>query len=193
MTTFTDSTGKKRQGIEVACATCGQLFQSRSDQVRKFCSLECRSAAAKTEVKLSCASCGDEFVRTPSKLKCSRSGIYFCSRKCKDDAQRLGEIEAILPSHYGTSSCRNSEFYRKVYKSHYGDLRCGRCGYDEFECGIDIHHLDGCYTNNEKENLFALCAPCHRALHNKLWGFGEIGITVALQATFTSSSLVGST
>lgn len=122
-----------------------------------------------------CTNCGKNFCRVASKLKNSKSGLAFCSRGCKDKSQRLGGISAIMPAHYGTSNSRNSIAYRRLYKDFYGvNLICWRCNYQEFECGLDIHHIDGNPLNNEKKNLICLCACCHRGLHNKRWELKEI-------------------
>jgi len=170
-----EKNGKKRKACEVQCLCCESKFLAAEKEVKrgkaKYCSLECKNNARKNRVQLVCAQCDKEFERTPSKMAYSKSGLNFCSRECKDKAQRIGGIQAIMPSHYGTAESRARKVYRRLYKESHeiDELSCERCGYCEFECGIDIHHLDEDYTNNSKENMKALCAPCHRALHLGLW------------------------
>lgn len=176
MESFIDKSGKKRDGIKVLCLRCGKEFSSRADQVGKYCSNKCYIASRTKKVEVKCASCNANVYKTPTQLKNSKSGLYFCSRRCKDNSQKLGGIEAIMPPHYGKSlSNRNSEYYRKQYKllNNLEQLICERCSYCEFECGIDIHHIDNNSNNNDKNNLKALCSPCHRALHLGLIDLGS--------------------
>ncbi len=166
MEEFTDKSGKKRKAIVVNCNQCGLEFATREDQPGKYCSTICSGLGRRKRVRVNCASCGNVIQKIKSKLVCSKSGLYFCNRKCKEEAQKLGGIQSIMPSHYGTTN-----HHREIYKreNHSNELKCERCGYDEFECGIDIHHLDGNHANNTLSNLMPLCSPCHRALHAKLW------------------------
>lgn len=40
---------------------------------------------------------------------------------------------------------------------------CERCGFQALDpCQIDLDHRDGEPSNNEDENLWSLCANCHR-------------------------------
>jgi endogenous inhibitor of DNA gyrase (YacG/DUF329 family) len=171
---FIDSNGRKRCGILVNCKSCGKEIPTRIDQLQQYCSKECSTEARKHRIKLECAACGKSFDRTQSKTKNSKSGLQFCSRECKDESQQLGPdgIKAIQPVHYGTA-CRASSTYRRIYKRHHKikKLKCVRCGYDEFECGLDIHHKDEDCSNNDIDNLISLCSCCHRGLHNKKWKF----------------------
>lgn len=174
---FIDKSGRKRTGIEAKCLTCGLAFGTRVDQPQKYCSRQCRDEARTNREELVCDCCSKKFFRKKSGLKYSRSGFRFCSLECKNKSQRIGGITEIMPPHYGTSTAdRDPRIYRRIFKSEWGadNLNCMRCGYSEFECGIDIHHLDGDSRNNEKSNLVSLCSPCHRALHFKHWNIDEI-------------------
>lgn len=174
---FTDSEGRKRKGFLTNCGSCGKSFPTRIDQPAKYCSAVCRGSAFRKVVEVCCGHCGKVILKKPSALRCSRSGYFFCDRNCKEDAQRAGLIKEILPPHYGTSSGGHSEQYRKYYKECSGDTKliCKRCGYSEFECGVDIHHINENRKDNSFENLKPLCACCHKALHNGLWKLGDLG------------------
>lgn len=165
--------GVRRRAIKKTCALCNESYLERASRSRpsKFCSPKCRQEASKKRVKAECAECGKEFYITLSKAKHAKSGYNFCTRKCKDLSQRVGsKLDAMLPKHYGTAS-RSRDVYRRIYKEtrFVEKIVCERCGYCEFECGVDIHHRDGNKSNNQKENLVALCSPCHRALHYGYW------------------------
>jgi hypothetical protein len=163
METFIDAEGRQRKGVFTNCKCCKKSFLTRVDQRRKYCSVECSRKGRKKQVDLTCGFCDKKFQRQKSKVK-SKSGFYFCSRDCKDKAQKLGGIEAIMPDHYGTAKISD---YRNLFESH--ELVCSRCGYDEFESSVDIHHIDENRENNDKKNLIPLCVCCHRALHGGKW------------------------
>lgn len=161
---FVDKCGKNRLGFYKNCAFCNNQFISRIDQPRKYCSEACSKFGRRKRVQLSCASCNKSFERKKCGLVNSKSGLYFCCRNCKDNAQKLGGIKEIQPSHYGTST---QPKYRHLFEEK--DLICSRCGYNEFASSVQIHHKDKNRDNNTKENLMPLCANCHLAYHNNLW------------------------
>ena len=164
---FIETNGKRRIGIEVVCAECDIKFITRAMRPYKCCSKECSYKWREKKEIVNCAKCKNKFAITPSKKKNSKSGLYFCSRKCKDEAQRIGGIREIMPPHYGIG--KSQKVYRGFFKNE--ELVCKRCGYNEFiEC-VDIHHIDENKENNNRNNLVPLCACCHRALYSKLWSF----------------------
>jgi hypothetical protein len=167
--TFIDSCGKTRQGIMVFCKSCQQEFVTRKTSPATYCSVACRGKGRRNSVEQICQHCDKKFERSKSHACLGKHGIVFCSRACKDAGQTY--IKEIMPPHYGTSKERNPQHYRNCYRRFHNveKLSCQRCGYDEFECGIDIHHLNGDWRDNTEKNLISLCAPCHRALHLKLW------------------------
>jgi endogenous inhibitor of DNA gyrase (YacG/DUF329 family) len=77
---FTDTTGAKRRGMNVACVVCEGYFVTRIDQPRKYCSKRCQYIGQQTRVILACAMCGKQFERKPSARVHSRSGLFFCNR-----------------------------------------------------------------------------------------------------------------
>lgn len=167
------SDGKKRKAIRIVCENCSKetLQRIRRKSVGRFCSKDCASTYhGKTHsVDVVCKWCSKQFRKRLSNLPKSKSGLYFCTRACKDEAQKLGGIKEIQPPHYGTSTIVD---YRAKFDSE--DLVCTRCGYNEFRCAIDIHHIDKNRDNNDIANLVPLCSCCHMSLHRGAWKIEEI-------------------
>jgi len=108
-----------------------------------------------------CKFCGKEFYRADSKKKCSKSGLFFCSRECKDLAQRIGGLKEIQPSHYG----RVLSDYRLLAKREKPSECCERCGYGKVPGILQVHHKDRNRLNNSIDNLEIICPNCHQEEH----------------------------
>lgn len=166
-----DKEGKKRKAVKIICEYCGKEFLKPERFIKKhkhdFCSKQCSYNFQKTSIKLTCAYCGKEFERKPSKLACSKSGIYFCSRQCKDEAQKINnEFKAIQPSHYGitkhTDYTPQHVYQRICFSKH--QHKCCICGEEKI---IAVHHYDNNHNNNEISNLIPLCPTHHCYIHSK--------------------------
>ena len=107
-----------------------------------------------------CAQCGTDFYKRPSGFKNSKSGLYFCSRACKDNAQCLGGVSEIHPPHYGTALNGTPSTYRRIAFLTQPKV-CSACGYDTHPEILEVHHKDRDRTNNDPENLVVLCKNCH--------------------------------
>lgn len=161
-----------RPSIIISCEYCDQPTLVHKREILRgngrFCSLRCSARyhakhRPKPEPNVKCAHCGETFYKTDSKLKKSKSGLYFCCREHKDLAQRIGGIKEIMPPHYGVGDHAD---YRKLALGHYGGS-CGRCGFDKNLAGLVVHHKDRNRSNNKIPNLEVLCANCHAIEH---WG-----------------------
>lgn len=137
----------------------------------KFCSRSCSSKFTKWKLSKDiqpnciCAICNISFYRSPSDLKQSKSGIYFCSKKCKGQAQRLGSgFESMLPSHYGASRGIESNNYRNKALAFY-EHKCDVCNWNTYPEVLEVHHKDNNSKNNTLENLQILCPTCHDVNH----------------------------
>jgi 5-methylcytosine-specific restriction endonuclease McrA len=153
--------------------SCKKMFSASLREVNrgngKFCSKECclefirlKRCKPKTPNCI-CSTCKKGMYRTPSKKKNSKRGHLFCSRLCKEEAQRLdsdNRIEAIMPPHYGT----NSKEYRAIAFRH-KNAECESCGYDRYEDVLEVHHIDHDRQNNSVSNLKILCPTCHQEEH----------------------------
>jgi hypothetical protein len=157
--------------IKQNCLQCHKEFDARSQDVNrgfgKYCNQSCaslyqKSHELKPEPNVNCARCGVKFYMNDSKKKNSKSGLFFCSRAHKDAAQKVGGIQAIQPSHYGTGDPVNT--YRRVIFAIKPKV-CERCGYDKHEAAIIVHHKDRNRQNNDISNLEVLCAICHAIEH----------------------------
>jgi len=143
--------GRPRWMIYSECRECGSRFLHPPHRTRKYCSKKCSELARRDRLVVSCLNCGIEFERTESKV----GELNFCSRECKDNAQRV-EVGLIAPSHYKGGAYA----YRKKALLYYGPT-CNRCSFEEDERLLDVHHIDGDRKNNVIENLEVLCVMCH--------------------------------
>lgn len=150
------------------CLNCGKDFKTLVKEVKrgngKFCSLKCSSRFIwkNQPIKLAngiCSYCGKHFFRSPSKLSQSKYGLTFCSRNCKDSAQRIGGLKPL-------------QKYNKKYCSQYRIValrelpnQCNRCGYSEHPQILVVHHKDHNRKNNTISNLEILCPNCHACEH----------------------------
>lgn len=155
-----DTCGKNRLFCNISCNTCNSVFKRQKRQVTThFCSSFCANIAKGLYVKLACDHCSDEFYKLKSKLAGSKSGKYFCGRKCKDLAQKY--MLEIQPDHYGTGDGVHS--YRRLALANLPNI-CGSCGYSNI-LALEVHHKDRDRANNDISNLEILCANCHSIKH----------------------------
>lgn len=105
------SDGKKRPSVTIDCKNCFKKHTTRKRKKRQsqFCSIKClyEFKAKNNSIEVDCAWCKKKHQKKKSRLPRSKSGLYFCSRQCKNAAQRIGGIKEIMPPHYGTGKKRN--------------------------------------------------------------------------------------
>lgn len=108
-----------------------------------------------------CLNCGKEFEHRKT------SKNLFCDAHCQQEFYykeyikkwKNGE-ELGLKGEYGISK------YIKRYLLEKHNYKCEKCGWGEKNkftetIPLEIHHIDGDYTNNKEENLQVLCPNCH--------------------------------
>jgi len=160
---------------KINCLNCDKEVYIENKEIArgfgKFCNRKCSGEFKHKNVKppepnVKCAHCEKLFYLCESKQACSKSGLFFCCREHKDAAQRIGGITEIMPPHYGTGSPENT-YRNKVFFTLNRPKVCERCGYDENEAAIIVHHKDRNRMNDTEENLEVLCCNCHAIEH---WG-----------------------
>ena len=155
--------------ISKSCEFCGQPFLAKLSEVKRgygrYCSRSCSAKHKEAKVRQQrqlnsvCASCNKAFYRSPSKKERSKSGLLFCSRRCKDIAQRIEGLQEIHPSHY-----KGSFVSRQLALRQYG-TQCSRCGYNRCIGILEVHHKNRDRSDNRLENLEVLCPTCHCEEH----------------------------
>lgn len=154
----------------IKCLECKKEKEVRTSEILrgfgKFCSMSCSAKHThriKKEKRINnckCSYCNIEFYKSESSKKQSKSGLFFCNRSCKDNAQRLGGLKEIQPPHYNTGVHN----YRSIAYRKYRRI-CNRCGYKDHPEILQVHHKDRNRNNNKVENLEILCPNCHQIEH----------------------------
>lgn len=162
--------GKPRKLYSKKCQICGTDMLVPKHIDKKYCSITCRGKAIAQDIEYDCAQCGKKFISNKSRVLNSKSGLLFCSRVCKDVAQRIGGINEIMPPHYGNG--KGAHDYQTRAKSFYGNV-CSECGiadvWNNKPIILDVHHIDGNRQNNDIVNLKVLCPNCHRQAEMEKW------------------------
>lgn len=163
-----DSSNRKRDFVEFICDECSALHIKQKRWLKidgNFCSIKCSSLnkRKKSRIEVSCELCKKVFLKKKASIANSKSGLFFCSRKCKDEGQKLiNNLKNVWPAHYGTGDGVGD--YRKIAFGFY-ENRCYDCGYKEYLQILQVHHKDMNRTNNSVENLQILCPNCHMKIH----------------------------
>lgn len=153
--------------IKVKCLVHNYEFETsyenlaRKNRAHHVCPLCQKEDLNKNKIKCVCDYCGKEYYISPSR---DTSEFHFCSRECKDSAQRLAsgsKFDNLRPEHYGQTngiaSYRTRAFYSYPHQ-------CAVCGWAEDEEILEVHHIDEDRQHNNIENLIILCPNCHRKL-----------------------------
>lgn len=189
-----------RKKVQTECFKCKKVFLKDESEVKRnnklgrkiFCSLSCASnhnhPVTIKQPNVECAFCKKMFYKNNSKKKNSKSGVYFCSRKCKDEAQKIKNGFTFLhPSHYKDG---NSEYRKRALEEL--PNKCDICGYDKYVEILQVHHKDRNRSNGSLENLQVLCPNCHEEEHlrNNDGRYGPLvkkAITLDLQSGISGS------
>lgn len=161
--------------------SCNTPFYAPKHVDKKYCCRSCARLGSRTRVVVVCDWCSKPFETTPGKLRRSKKGLHFCTRSCKDTAQRIGGLNGLHPPHYGTGTGEGTNYREQAFRI-YG-ARCNSCGYSEDPRMLDVHHIDSNRKNNSIRNWQVLCVWCHalktRGVPEHQW-VGNYGTIVQL-------------
>lgn len=152
--------------VLLRCLVHDHLFKMKWDAIRKgtnphhVCPICKQEDIISKKHFVSCDYCGKKYSLPKNKLL--SYDFHFCSRACKDSAQRINSGEkfnALRPDHYGQVKTK----YREVAFRNFSH-KCLACGWDEDTDILEVHHIDEDRSNNSLENLVILCPTCHRKL-----------------------------
>lgn len=106
-----------------------------------------------------CLNCGKELNFSHKTLFCNNSCHMEYRRKNYIERWKNGEKNG-MSGKYGLSK------YIRNYLLEKHNYKCEICGWGEenqhtHTIPLEIHHIDGDYTNNKEENLQVLCPNCH--------------------------------
>lgn len=165
-----DWDGKLRTLYKKECLFCFSTYWIPKKELTRSrtCSRSCTNKLKTKEhtKEINCSFCNIKYTISISRLN-NKSGLNFCTRKCKDLAQRREGIEGFSSGPVMTSG--NSIFYRKLALRNFAN-KCFICNYNEDVRMLDVDHIDNNRKNNSLDNLQILCVWCHALKTRSKWG-----------------------
>ena len=153
----------RRTKVTIECNKCGYNWEITPASVMydntgysfKGCP-ECKY------ITVVCAECGKKFKRLKTQVDKSKTGLVFCSIQCGNKYKNRAVINT-----------QNSNDYRRNAFLAYPH-KCAKCGYDEDERILEVHHIDENRNNNDITNLIILCPNCHKKVSLHLYTLDEL-------------------
>jgi hypothetical protein len=145
------------------CQNCQKVFWA-IDIRSKFCSHSCAASFnnkgkirnGKSYKKVPCLNCGNIFNQ-------KRHKEDFCSRNCFVDFQRKEKIKRFLNSELNDKQVRTKLIREYLIKKQNGV--CTICKHPPLHnkkpLVFIVDHIDGVFTNNNPENVRAICPNCN--------------------------------
>jgi predicted nucleic acid-binding Zn ribbon protein len=126
-------------------------------------------------------------VRTRVKMKTFGNCLYcgaplnhkgkYCTNACMGkyvsesyynetiNAWKLGKLQKCLKANKTVINPIKKYLLKKF------NYRCGKCGWGEInpitgKSPLEVHHIDGDFTNNNEDNLMVICPNCHSLTAN---------------------------
>lgn len=166
--------GCKRTGIDKICDACNKKYYVSGWRLKRgnsrFCSTKCQNHIQYEKSKHKCKGCGKDFESSP----CRIGKRIYCSKECRWSEDSKKEIcqkelrrERIRKYRESGKVPKNGMQLRK-YAFMHKEKECQICRFNEFDCCLDIHHVDSNPNNNSLENLAVLCVMCHRKVHRNI-------------------------
>lgn len=148
----------------VECQFCKKDFYVKNRYLElgwgKYCSRICRSKGQLRGKSFHCLICSIEIYRSPSEIEHSKSGKFFCGKRCQT---RWKNSKAIGEKHPNWLS--GIRVYRDILIRSGIEQICARCFEDDKRVLI-VHHIDHNRQNNAQSNLIWVCLNCHYLIHH---------------------------
>lgn len=107
-----------------------------------------------------CAYCGVKMERKIYASKLEDFGAFMRRKYCCRDCMRKNFVKTNAA--YQNNREAHASARKLVYLIDEREKVCEICGSTK---NIDVHHKDGDFHNNSKENLMLVCRSCHMKLH----------------------------
>lgn len=127
----------------------------------KYCSIECRSKGQLKGKNVNCFLCNKEIYRPPLSIKRSKSGKFFCNKKC----QTIWRNKILFIGEKHANWIHGKSAYRRILKASGSLQMCALCNTSDNRV-IIVHHIDKNRNNNTISNLIWLCNNCHYLVHH---------------------------
>lgn len=150
--------------VVVSCKRCGKKFGVKPSHVAigygKYCSRKCAQLAQRTGKEVNCDECGKQAYRTPKMFQRTKSGKFFCTKRC----QTLWRNKLYIGEKH-TNYKHGRATYRSAIARSGAKKECMLCKTTDFRV-LAVHHIDKNRQNNAIENLAYLCHNCHYLVHH---------------------------
>ena len=148
----------------VKCKICETEFYIKPSHQKlgwgKYCSNICRTKSQFNGKGVKCYICNKDVYRSNAKLKRSRSGKYFCTKKC----QTLWRNSIYIEDRSANWTNGRSS-YRKIMTRRDLISICALCNLSDTRVLV-IHHKNRNREDNSISNLTCLCLNCHFLVHH---------------------------
>lgn len=148
----------------VKCTLCNNEFYVKPSHQKfgwgKYCSIVCRSKSQFNGKYVNCFICNKRAYRSHDKLKSSKSGKYFCTKKC----QTLWR-NSIYVEDRSSNWKDGGASYRKIMNRRDLISKCAVCNTTDSRLLV-IHHRNRNRKDNTLSNLISLCLNCHFLVHH---------------------------
>lgn len=162
---FNKNENRNRLHVLVVCSFCQKEIWKDKRYIKStkhfFCNREHKNKFFQKREEVICSHCGKKFEITPSRKLKSKCNLFFCSKKCKSNEQKIGGKINISNYREGRSVYRDIAF--RTYEP-----KCEICNYSEFIEILQVHHIDENRENNNPDNLMILCPICHAKITMKI-------------------------
>jgi hypothetical protein len=144
------------------CANCGEAIKFEVRNINYFCSHSCSAIKSNPNryEKRYCKNCGKQCTGYKNQIYCSRECQYLYKNAEAIEKWLKGEWDGLTPSGKWLSNIIRDYLLKEA------NYTCEECGWNKINprtkiCPVCVHHKDGNYKNNKKENLQVLCPGCH--------------------------------